>query len=122
EPRVERVAVISAVTNKAIGCSPEKTCIEGVFDERDLSWRSTRDPGADWKTMPVCHCHDLAPLPALGLPDARAPFLAPTKVPSMKASVRSSPPRLWRCSASAWSTRCNVPSQHHCWKRRWQVW
>ena len=93
EPRVERITVISSVANKAIGCSSDKTRIEGLFDERDFMRRSTRNPGGDRKTMAVCNCHDLGPLPALGLPDGEAPFLAPAKVPSMKASVRSIPPR-----------------------------
>lgn len=93
EPRVERIAVISPVANKAIGCSSHKTRIEGLFDERDFMRRSTCNPGGDRKTMAVCNCHDLGPLPALRFPDGRAPFLAPAKVPSMKVSVMSIPPR-----------------------------
>jgi hypothetical protein len=55
--------------------------------------RSTRDPCGDRKTMAVCDCHDLGPLAALRLPDGGAPFLAPAKVPSMKASLMSMAPR-----------------------------
>jgi hypothetical protein len=84
--------------------------------------RSTRDPDGDRKTSAVCNCHDLGPLPALGLPDGRAPFLAPAKVPSMKASVRSSFPRSRKSSASARRTRSMVPSFDHSWNRRWHVW
>jgi hypothetical protein len=64
-------------------------------------WRSTCDPCGDRKTRAVCNCHDLGPLPTLRLPDARAPFLAPAKVPSMKASVISMPPRSYRSRARA---------------------
>ena len=93
EPRVERIAVISSVSNKAIGCVFEKAIVDRLFDERDLMRRSTCNPGGDRKTKAVCNCHDLGPLPALRLPDGRAPFLAPAKVPSMKASLMSIPPR-----------------------------
>jgi hypothetical protein len=56
-------------------------------------WRSTCNPDGDRKTSAVCNGHDLGPLATLGFPDGRAPFLAPAKVPSMKASVMSIPPR-----------------------------
>ena len=101
KPRVERIAVISSVSNKAIGCVLEKAGIDRVFDELGFMRRSTRNPCGDRKTMAVCDCHDLGPLSALRLPDGEAPFLAPAKVPSMKASLRSIPPRWWRSSARA---------------------
>jgi hypothetical protein len=44
--------------------------------------------------------------------------LAPAKVPSMKDSVRSTPPRSWRSRASACSTLSSVPSRTHDWNRR----
>jgi hypothetical protein len=78
--------------------------------------RSTRNPGGDRKTSAVCDCHDLGPLPALGLPDGEAPFLAPAKVPSMKASLMSIPPRSYRSFARACRIRWIVPSRDHCWK------
>ena len=93
KPRVERIAVISSVSNKAIGCVLEKAVVDRLFCERDLMRRSTRNPCGDRKTKAVCNCHDLGPLPALGLPDGEAPFLAPAKVPSMNASLMSIPPR-----------------------------
>jgi hypothetical protein len=55
--------------------------------------RSACDANGDRKTSAVCNCHDLGPLPALGLSDAAPPFLAPAKVPSMNASLRSIFPR-----------------------------
>ena len=96
ESRVERIAVISSVANKTIGCVSEKTGVERGFDEFRLMRRSTRNPGGDRKTMAVRDRHDLGPLAAFGLPDGEAPFLAPAKVPSMKASVMSMPPRFSR--------------------------
>ena len=93
KPLVERIAVISSVSNKEIGCVLEKPVVDRLFDERDFMRRSTRNPDGDRKTMAVCDCHDLRPLPPLRFPDARAPFLAPAKVPSMNASLMSIPPR-----------------------------
>jgi hypothetical protein len=78
--------------------------------------RSTCDPCGDRKTMAVCDCHDLGPLPALRLSDGEAPFLAPAKVPSMKASLRSMAPRAYRSSAKARRIRFSVPSRVQCWK------
>lgn len=93
EAAIERITVVSSVSNKAIGCVLEKAVVDRLFCERDLMRRSTRNPGGDRKTMAVCDCHDLGPLAALRFPDGEAPFLAPAKVPSMKASLMSIPPR-----------------------------
>jgi hypothetical protein len=84
--------------------------------------RSTFDPNGDRKTSAVCNCHDLGPLTTLGFADFGAPFLAPVKEPSMKASLGSIPPRSYRSSAKVCKTFSKVPSRTHCWNRRWQVW
>jgi hypothetical protein len=118
EPLGQGIAVVGLVSDQAVGGHGEEAVVDRLFCERDLSWRSTRDPGGDRKASAVCNCHDLGPLPALGLSDGRAPFLAPEKVPSMKASVMSIRPRWYRSSARAWSTRSMVPLRDHCWKRR----
>jgi hypothetical protein len=80
--------------------------------------RRTLDAGGDRKTRAVCNCHDLGPLPALGLSDGRAPFLAPEKVPSMKASLTSMPPRSYRSRAKACSARRITPLRVHTWNQR----
>jgi hypothetical protein len=54
--------------------------------------------------------------------DSKAPFFAGTKVPSMKASRMSIPPRSDRFSASPWAMRLKTPDWAHCWNRLWQVW
>ena len=84
--------------------------------------RSARNAYRDWKTMSVRHCHDLGPLAALRLANKKAPFFAELKVPSMKASLRSMPPRSRRSSARICSARSTTPSLTQCWNRRWQVW
>ena len=93
QSRIQRVAVVGAVADQAVGCVPEKEVVDGLFREGDFMWRSTCNPGGDRKTSAVCNGHDLGPLATLRFSDGRAPFLAPAKVPSMKASVRSIPPR-----------------------------
>jgi hypothetical protein len=93
EPRVQRIAVVGAVADQTIGGMLEETVVDRLLREGDFMWRSTCNPGGDRKTSAVCNGHDLGPLPALRFPDGRAPFLAPAKVPSMKASLMSIPPR-----------------------------
>ena len=84
--------------------------------------RSTRRVDGERKTMKVCQTHELrAFAPFCGVHSA-PPFLATTKVPSMKHSERSISPRSSRSRARASKTRRNVPSLDHCWNRRWQVW
>ena len=82
-----------SVSNKTIGFMLEKASVDRLFDERGFLRRSTCNPGGDRKPRAVCNGHDLGLLPALGLPDGEPPLLAPAKVPSMKASLMSIPPR-----------------------------
>lgn len=51
--------------------------------------------------MAVCHCHDLRTFAPLGFSHPLAPFLAMTKVPSMKHSVKSRLPRSCRSFTNA---------------------
>ena len=119
---IQGIAVIRLVTNHSVGDGGREARVEGRVDQRDFVGRSTRDADGERKTSAVCHCHDLGPLAPLGFPDAGAPFLAPAKVPSMKPSLRSKPPRSARSAASARSSRSQVPAPTHCWNRRWHVW
>jgi hypothetical protein len=84
--------------------------------------RSRRCVDGDRNTSAVCHCHELRTLAPLGFSHCAAPFLAPTKVPSIKHCVRSSLPRLRKSSASASRTCLNTPPSTQYWNRRWQVW
>ncbi len=101
KPRVQRIAVVGAVADQKVGGMLEETVVDRLLRERDFMWRSTCNPGGDRKTKAVCNGHDLGPFPALRFSDGRAPFLAPAKVPSMKASLMSIPPRRYRSSARA---------------------
>jgi hypothetical protein len=93
-----------------------------LLDKSDFMRLSTFRVNGDRKTKAVCHCHEFRTLAPLGLSHSEAPFLATIKVPSMKHSDRSSPPRTRRSSAKVSSTCLRVPSLTHAWKRRWQVW
>ena len=119
---VKTVTVIGLVTDQARRVIGNELSVEGFFYESNFMRRSTFDPNGDRKTSAVCNCHDLGPLATLGFPDFGAPFLAPLKEPSMKASLGSILPRSYRSSARFRRTFSNVPSSTHCWKRRWQVW
>lgn len=119
---VQRITVVPAIADQPGGYSGNEAGLERSFQQRALMRRSACNPYGDRKTMAVCDCHDLAPFAALRWTNARAPFLAPMKEPSMKLSAKSSWPRASRSSASAHSTPSITPSRTQCWKRRWQVW
>jgi hypothetical protein len=61
------------------------------------------------------------PLPRFVLPKVR-PFFTGTKVPSIKASRTSMPPRSYRSCASSWAMSRKVPCLTYSWNRLWQVW
>jgi len=84
--------------------------------------RSRRCVDGERKTSAIRHCHELATFAALGLSHSRAPFFATTKVPSMKHSLKSRPPRSFKSAASASKILRSVPFRAHSWNRRWQVW
>ena len=121
ESSVEWIAVVGFVANKSGKSTIDKRCIESFLGEGNFVRGSAVDANGDRKTIAVCDCHDLGPFAALGFPDAEPPFLAPLKVPSMKHSARSIPPRSSRSLASARSSLLSVPLRTQAWKRRWHV-
>jgi hypothetical protein len=66
--------------------------------------------GRPW---PSRDCHDLRGPCRAWCFRPWSPLLAPAKVPSMKDSVGSMPPRSWRSRAIACSTLSSVPSRTH---------
>ena len=119
---IEWVRIIRLIADQALRHRADKAGVENRLDERDLVRRSGGGTCGERKTSAVCHCHELRTFAPLGRTDGWPPFLAATKVPSMKHSDRSSPPRSRRSSANACSTLASVPSRTQAWKRRWQVW
>ena len=122
QPLIQLVTVVGFIPNQPLGLDLHPTGLQSRLHQFHLMRRSTCCGYGDRKTRAVCHGHDLRTLAPLGLTHPGPPFLARTKVPSIKHSLRSSPPRLLRSSASALSTASRTPRRTHSWKRRWQVW
>jgi hypothetical protein len=89
----QRVAVVSFVANQAQRLFLDQTLLEGGFDQSYFGGRSSSGSNGERKTMSISNCHDFDALSALGFADRSAPFLAAVKLPSIKHSERSSPPR-----------------------------
>src|SRR5256714_1046348 len=120
--RIQRVRVVRLVANQSLRLLIDKPLNESFANKGDFMRASRLRVDGDRKTSSVCHCHELRTLAPLGFSDLRPPFLATTKVPSIKHSDKSSSP-LWRRSAAKVSkTRSSRPSLTHCWNLRWQVW
>jgi hypothetical protein len=118
---VQRVTVISPVADNPIRKLRKKTTLKGSPYQFHFMRRSAGHVEGVRKTRSVCNCHDLGPFPPLSWSNAGAPFLAGAKVPSMKASWMSIPPRLRRSSARAMRIFSKTPSFDHFWCQRWQV-
>ena len=119
---VKFITVIGFVAYEFIRGIFSKTTVYGCFNKFHFMGRSAFNVSGDRKTSSVCDCHDLGAFAALCLADSKTPFFAGTKLPSMKASRISIPPRSYRSSASSWAMRLKTPHLTHCWKRLWQVW
>src|SRR5580698_3458840 len=122
QPLIQPVAVISFVPNQSfrhIGHSP---FLQRGLHESHFSRRSAFCPQGERKTIAVRNAHNFGSFASLGLPDAEPPFLAGTKVPSTKHSLRSKPPASLRCPARVKSRFSMTPERTHCWNRRWAVW
>jgi hypothetical protein len=119
---VKRVAIVSAVSNEPLWSLADKDVGQSFLHKGDFMRRSRCCVDGDRKTSAIRHCHELATFAPLGLSHSIAPFLAPTKEPSMKHSLKSKPPRSLRSAAKVSKTWRSVPSCTHCWKRLWQVW
>ena len=118
---VQWVAVIGLVTYHFFGKLNQKTTFDGLVNQPHFMRRSAVHVEGVRKTRTVCNCHDLRAFTPLSFPNPQTPFFAGTKVPSIKASRRSIPPRSRRSSASASKISSNTPSLDHFWCQRWQV-
>lgn len=118
---IQGITIVGGVANQSFGKFVEEALPEDFFDELAFVRRSALDT-SERKTVISADGEDLRALAALGGPDRKAPFFAPEKDASIKASSRSSFPRVCNISASTRKIRSNFPSRTHCWKRRWHVW
>lgn len=118
---IERITVVGTIPHNSSGSSHGDGLSERCLDKGDFMWRSRSRVHGEWKTRSVCNNHELRTFAPLGLSNFGAPFFATVKVPSMKHSVRSIPPRSSRSLASASSILRNTPAFTHRLNRRKQV-
>ena len=119
---VQSVTVIGLVADQSRREGIEEAAPEDSFDELAFVRRSAFDTNGERKTVTIGESDDFRPFAAFGGPDREAPFFAPVKEASMKASFKSSFPRACNSSASTRKMRSSLPVRTQCWKRRWQVW
>lgn len=91
--RIQSIRVLGPIPNEPLGSGLDPSVFKGGFYEGDFVRRSTLGVYGDRKTSAVCHGHDLRTFAPLGRTDLAPPFFAATNRPSMKHSLRSSPPR-----------------------------
>ena len=121
QPFIQLVAVIRSVTNDFLRHIFEKTGIQCIINKRYFMRVSTGCVDGDRKTKSVCEAHNFGSFALFGFAHTIAPFFAGAKVPSIKPSLRSMPPRFFRSLANLVRTLANTPDSVHSWKRRWQV-
>jgi hypothetical protein len=122
QPFIQRITIVRSITDQSFRFLFRKPTFESPFDQSDFMRRSTFNGYGDRKTSAICHCHELCTFAPLGLSHPAAPFLATTKLPSMKHSVKSSLPRSLTSFTNVLNNCSNTPELRHSWKRRWQVW
>ena len=111
---IQRVAVVGAIADQALGSFREESSLDGGFDEFCFMRRSAGHVHGERKTMAVADRHDFAAFAAASRADSRAPFFAELKLASMNDSLRSSFPRSRKSSASFCSSRVSSPERCHC--------
>src|SRR5215211_6946920 len=119
---IQRITVVGSVTDQSFRLFFDEPFVQGLFHQLYFMRRSTSNGYGERKTSAICHCHELCTFAPLGFSHPVAPFLAMTKLPSMKHSVMSSPPLSFRSRTRARSTSSTTPFSTHSWNRRWQVW
>lgn len=118
---IERITVVGTIPDKSSGSSHGEGFSERCLDKGDFMWRSSSRVHGEWKTSSVCNDHELRTLAPLGLSNFEPPFFATVKVPSMKHSERSMPPRSSRSRANASNSFLSTPALTQREKRRKQV-
>src|SRR5215469_18655207 len=119
---VQSVTVIGFVADQSYREDVEEAVPQDPFDELAFVRRSAFDTNRERKTVIIGQSDDFRPFAALSRPDRKAPFFAPVKEASMKASSSRSFPRACSPVARACKMRSSLPCRTQCWKRRWQVW
>ena len=77
--RVERIRVVRPVPDQPLWLLVDEPRFQGLLDERDLVWRSTRYAYGEREARAIRHRHELRSLATLGRPDGTALFLDGTE-------------------------------------------
>jgi hypothetical protein len=96
---IQGITVVRFIAYDPFGKLSQKSFLDGLFDQFHFMRRSTFHVDGVRNTSAVCNCHDLRALTAFSLPNSGPPFFAGEKLPSIKASRISTPPRSRRSSA-----------------------
>lgn len=118
---IQLITVIRSITNYFFRDMFQKTGIQSGLYQLNFMRPSTGCTNGDRKTKSVCEAHNFGAFAPFGFTHTIAPFFAGAKVPSIKPSLRSMPPRSLRSWASAVKILAKTPNSLHSWKRRWQV-
>jgi len=111
---IQAVIVIDLVADQSCREGGEEAVSEDAFDELAFVRRSAFDTNGERKTVIIGESDDFRPFAALGRPDREAPFFAPVKEASMKASSSCNLPRARNSSARTRKMGSSLPSRTHC--------
>src|SRR5262249_45073451 len=115
------VTVIGSIRNQRNRSFARWHLVDQLFDERDLSRRSTFGPADEWNSLTICHHHPLRTFSTLGFTDSFAPFFAGEKLASTNTSSQSNSPRSSSVSRKACQIFTSTPSPSHSTNRRQHV-
>src|SRR5215469_8561439 len=101
QPAIKWVRIICPVTNQSLWHIAHKAGADGGRNENDFMMPRRFGIHSQRQTSAVGDSHDFRAFAPLGLAHLIPPFFAATKVPSMKHSDRSNPPRSLRSWATA---------------------
>lgn len=118
---IQLITVICSIANNFFRQMLGKTGIQRLIYKFNFMRLSTGCVNGDRKTKSVCGAHNIGSFAFFGFAHAIAPFFAGAKVPSIKPSLKSMPPRSFKSVASAVTILAKTPDSIHSWKRRWQM-
>jgi hypothetical protein len=118
---IQRITVIRQIASYLFRHVLQKTGIKSIVNKSYFMRPGTCCANGDRKTESVRKAHNFGSFAPFGFAHTIAPFFAGAKVPSIKPSLKSMPPRFFKSWASAVSILAKTPELFQCWKYRWQV-
>ena len=93
---IQLITVISLVTNQSFRQFFQKAAVKCIINKCYFMWASTGCVNGDRNTASVCKAHNFGSFAPFGFAHTIAPFFAGAKVPSIKPSLKSMPPRSFK--------------------------